>query len=642
MQIADIHQKLAELRDRVLVSLDVPEETWSELDLAPPPERELGDVGFPCFALAPVLENSPENIAERVADSLAERVESVDLVASVAAEGPYVNFALDAGRVARIVVSQALDSTEFGAGFTDDVSRWMIEFSAPNTNKPQHVGHLRNNVLGDAVSSIVDAAGEEVVRTNLINDRGIHICKSMVAYELDDDAPTPEDVDAKGDHFVGEYYVKFNDMVSEEYEVWHETDAAEREFQNWVDDERRAGRLPDDLGEQRGDVRASFFETFREDYVREYSDLGERAREMLRRWEDGDAEVRDLWETMNDWVYDGFRETYDRLGINFDDVYYESETYERGRAMIEEGLERGIFERLDDGAVVFDLEPLGLEGEKVVLRADGTTVYVTQDLGTATRRFEDYDPDRMIYVVGDEQEYHFRVLFGILRQFDSSLEGRLRHLSYGMVDLPEGEMKSREGTVVDADELMDEMAELAEEAVRERYDDLSDAAVAERAERIGMAALKYDMLDYNPKTNVQFDPEDSIDFQGRTGPYCLYTYARVQSIGRRVGGWPELPETERHAALQALGTDREMEVVRTLRDWPKTLREAYRDLDPSEITEYLFEISRSFSSLYNHSDHRIVDIDGPRRDGLLLLARAVARTTQMGLSLLGIETLEQM
>jgi len=645
MNIRDIRATLVELRNGVLADLEVPESEWNELEFAPPPEPEMGDVGFPCFALAPVLEDSPQRIAGRVADAIAGRSADLELVADVRAEGPYVNFALDPGRVSTIVVSQALDAESFGANFVEDPDRWMIEFSAPNTNKPQHLGHVRNNLLGDTVSSIAGAAGDEVIRTNLINDRGVHICKSMVAYRLDGDAPTPEEVGAKGDHFVGEYYVEFGELVDEEYEAWQETDEAERQFREWVDEERAADRLPDDLGEQRTRVRSSFFDAFRDDFFAEYSELGAEAREMLRDWEEGDERVRELWRRMNGWVYEGFRETYERLGLEFDEIYYESETYGRGKEIIEEGLERGIFERRDDGAVVFDLDRVdeeGLEGEKVVLRADGTTVYVTQDLGTAAERFDEYDPDRMIYVVADEQDYHFRVLFSILEEFDSSLGERLHHLSYGMVDLPEGKMKSREGKVVDADELMDEMAELAEGAVRRRYEDLPEDEIARRAERIGMAALKFDLLDYNPETNVQFDPESSIDFQGRTGPYCLYSYARVQSIGRRVGGWPEVSEDERREVLEALGTERELEVVRKLRDWPETLREAYRDLDPSELTGYLFELAQTFSSLYNDPDHRIVDLDGPRRTGLLLLARAVARTVRTGLSILGIETLEQM
>lgn len=642
MEIEEIDARLGELRDDALEEFDVPPETLDELEFAPPPDPEMGDVGFPCFALAPVLKNSPQAIAEEVAERIAERAAPVDLIDDVRAQGPYVNFALNAGRVSEIVVTHSLEAPQFGGGVADGGERWMIEFSAPNTNKPLHVGHVRNNLLGASVSTVVDFAGDEIVRTNLVNDRGIHICKSMVARALDEDGPTPEEAGVKGDHLVGDYYVDFNDRVDAEYVEWQSSEEAEGEFEKWVAQEQRAGRLPDPLERQRDAVREAFFETFREDFFKQYSDLGERAREMLRKWEDGDEEVRELWRRMNGWVYDGFEETYRRLGIEFDEVYYESETYEVGRDLVEEGRERGIFEERSDGAVVFDLERIGMEGEKVLLRPDGTTVYMTQDLGTAKLRFDEYDPDRMVFVVGDEQEYHFQVLFGILAELDPSLEGRLHHLSYGMVDLPEGKMKSREGKVVDADDLMDEMNQLGEAAVRERYSDLEEDEVAHRAEVIGQAALKFHLLDYNPRTNIQFNPEESIAFQGRTGPYCLYSYARVQSLRRRVGGWPELDDEQRRTALRALETERELEVVRQLREWPETVRKAYDELDPSEITDFAYHLAKAFSSLYNDPDHRIVDLEGSRRDGLLLLARATARTIETALDVVGIETLDEM
>ncbi|MFB6351968.1 MAG: arginine--tRNA ligase, partial [Bradymonadaceae bacterium] len=458
MKIADIDRRLIELRDATLAEeFDIPEQTLEEIDLAPPPDADMGDVGFPCFQLAPHLKKPPPEIAGEVAEALRERAADFELVDRIEATGPYVNFTFEAGRLSELVVTQALGDEAFGADFTDGDQRWMIEFSAPNTNKPQHLGHVRNDLLGASVASLIDFSGHDCLRTNLINDRGIHISKSMVAYQADDDAPIPEEVGQKGDHFVGDYYVKFNEMVEAEYDEWKKTEEAEQEFEAWLDQEREADRLPDDLGEQRDQLRQSFFETFEDDYFNEYSELGARARQMLQRWEDGDEEVHELWETMNTWVLDGFDATYERLGVEFDDVYFESETYERGRQVVEQGLDDGIFERLDDGAVAFDLDTIGLDGEKILLRADGTTVYMTQDLGTAYQRFEDHDPDRMIYVTGDEQNYHFEVLFGILSELDPQFDGRLHHLSYGMVDLPEGKMKSREGKVVEADDLMDEM-----------------------------------------------------------------------------------------------------------------------------------------------------------------------------------------
>jgi arginyl-tRNA synthetase len=644
MNIESIDPFLRDVRDAALASLDVSEETAESLEFERPPEPEMGDRGLPCFQLAPVLKDSPPSIAEDVAEAMREVLADRDeiLVSSVDAQGPYVNITFEPGRLADIVVTQALTADGFGSGSVADPQEWMVEFSAPNTNKPQHLGHVRNDLIGESVSTIAEFGGHTVHRVNLINDRGIHICKSMVAYRKDGDGETPESTGTKGDHFVGDYYVRFNDLLTEEYEAWQQTDDAQREFDAWLDEERRAGRLPDDLGEQRPQLREAFFEGFRDEYFNTYSDLGDEAREMLRQWEAGDDDVRRLWRTMNDWVLEGFDETYDRLGVDFEKVYFESDTYEIGRRVVEEGLDQGIFEKTADGAVRFDLERVDMEGHKILLRSDGTTVYMTQDLGTALERFEEYDLDRLIYVTGDEQDYHFQVLFEILGELYPELDGKLRHLSYGMVDLPEGKMKSREGTVVDADDLMDEMAELAEDAIRERYDDLDAEEIGRRSERIGLAALKYYMLDFNPRTNVKFDPKKSIDFQGRTGPYCLYGYARVQSIGRRLGGWPDIDGDRRIDALQALGTDREMEVVRHLSDWPGRIREAVDELDPSEVTGYLFELVKSFSSLYNDPDHRIVDLEGPRRDGLILLSRAVADTIELGLDLIGIDTLEEM
>jgi len=638
--------KLRAIRDDLLRERDIPDDTIEhEVDFDDAPDDAFGDVGFPCFALAPHLKASPEQIAEQLAEPLEAALADLAVVGGVEPVGPYLNVAWDRAELAHDVVTDALSDGIYGEAIVDAPERWMIEFSAPNTNKPLHVGHTRNNLLGESLSEIADFAGHDVTRTNLINDRGIHICKSMVAYQLDDEAETPAIANEKGDHFVGRYYVKFNDMVEDEYEQWQQTDAADEAFAEWVEQERRAGRLSDDdlLDDQRDQLRESFFDTYRDEYFNRHSDLGQRARQMLQQWEAGDDDVVQLWETMNNWVLGGFRQTYERMGVRFDRIDRESKTYERGRATVEEGLEKGVSARLDDGAVVFDLEKIGMEGQKVVLRSDGTTVYITQDLGTATLRFEEFpNLETMIYVVGDEQDYHFQVLFGILQTLRPDLEDRLEHLSYGMVDLPEGKMKSREGKVVDADDLMDEMVELAGDAVEERYNDLDADEIRHRAEVIGRGALKFHLLDFKPRTNIQFNPEESIDFQGRTGPYCQYTYARIQSIGRKIGGWPALSAEKRDAGLRALGTDREAAVVDTLADWRPALARAVHRRDPSYITEYLFELAGDFASLYNDDDHRIMDLDGPRRHGLLLLAQAVAHTLETGLDLLGIETLDEM
>ena len=656
MRIQDIERYLEQSKNDAIEAVGVDGDVARDIALAAPPQPEMGDRGFPCFALAPVLKTSPQEIAEDVADRLRDLVADDDLIADVSTAGPYVNLSFDKARLSSIVVGQALQQGDrFGHGSAqmtvdsdDDAlpesisgTHWMVEFSAPNTNKPQHLGHVRNNLLGDTVSGVLDFAGNTVTRVNLINDRGIHICKSMLAYELFGDGETPESTGKKGDHFVGDYYVLFNQKFGAEYDEWQETDAATTTFQNWLDSPDSADAR-DEFGDDESALREAFFADYENDYFNDESDLGRQARQMLNRWEDGDDEVVELWNRMNRWVIEGFDETYDSLDVEFDRVYFESDTYQKGREIVDEGLESGLFETDYDGAVICNLEKVGLEGKKVLLRADGTTVYMTQDLGTAVLRFEEYEPDRMVYVVGDEQEYHFDVLFRILAELRPELEGRLHHLSYGMVELPEGKMKSREGKVVDADDLLDEMQQLADSAVDERYSDLDDDKRKERAEAIGLAALKYYILDFAPRTTVQFDPERSIDFQGRTGPYCLYGYARIESLKRRIGGWPELDDSGRQQALESLGTQREMEVIRTLQRWPAAIDGACDQLNPGRITEFLFELCSAFSSLYNDDDHRIVDIDGPRRDGLLLLANAVQHNLAAGLGILGIPTLEEM
>lgn len=640
MRIADIETHLTDLKNRALQHAGVSAELALDIHLANPPSPEMGDRGFPCFSLARVLRKAPALIASEIATGLQEHLADDPLVSSVEAAGPYVNFRLHPGKLARIVVSQALNEVRsFGFGHVGE--HWMIEFSAPNTNKPQHLGHVRNNLLGDAISRILDAAGNQITRVNLINDRGIHICKSMLAYELFGSNETPENTGLKGDHFVGKYYVLFNQKFEDEYHAWLASDEAEIRFQDWLQS-ADAAQARKTHGEDPQKLHQAFQSSYKDKFFNHESELGQRTKAMLRQWEDGNSDVLALWQTMNAWVFDGFNKTYERMGIEFDKVYLESQTYKLGKEIVEAGLESGKFQRLDDGAVVCNLEPLGLNGQKVLLRSDGTSVYMTQDLGTALARFEEFQMDRMAYVVGDEQQYHFEVLFKILALLRPELEGHLHHLSYGMVELPDGKMKSREGKVVDADDLLSEMEALARDAVQERFNDLAPTEIDRRARHISLAALKYFILDYAPRTTVHFDPNRSIDFQGRTGPYCLYSYARISSIKRRLGAWPQLTNEETSHALLALNTDLEIAVVRQLQAWPGTIDHAARNLNPSSITEALFQLAKSFSTLYNDTDHRIIDLDGPRKNGLLLLAQAVQHTLGTGLSLLGIEPLEEM
>lgn len=628
MKVTELDKRIEKLKLTALKSMGVDDESIAQIPTAAAPNPEMGDVGFPCFVLARTLRKAPPAIAAEVVEKIESLLGDDDaFIAEVSAVGPYVNFRYDKSELARIVLGDVLEREgHFGRDVVDEPRHWMIEYSAPNTNKPQHLGHVRNNLLGATVASVLDFAGHQVTRVNLINDRGIHICKSMLAYKLFGEGETPESTGIKGDHLVGKYYVLFARKFAAEYEAWLGTAAADERFEAWKE-------------EHDGD-RAAFEADYEDTYFNNESVLGQQTREMLLAWEAGDGEVVELWNTMNSWVFKGFDETYQRLGVGFDRVYRESETYLLGKDIVVRGLEDGKFEKLDDGAIICDLEKLGFgeDQKKVLLRSNGTSVYTTQDLGTALARFDEYDIDNMVYVVGDEQNYHFQVLFKILALLRPELDGHLEHLSYGMVLLPEGKMKSREGKVVDADDLIAGMVELAEESIRERYDELSDEEIAHRAEAIGLAALKYYLMDFNPRTTVHFDPAKSIEFEGRTGPYCLYSYARIQSIARKLGGWP----ASSNEAMLALGTELELEIVKLLQEWPSVVSRAARDLDPSKLSEHVFKICKAFSTLYNDSDHRIVDLEGPRRDGLLLLTQSVASVVKTGLGVLGIEVLDAM
>ena len=639
MKVTDIEKYVDGLKTQALLSLGVDAATCESITLAAAPNPEMGDVGFPCFVLAKAMRKGPPAIAAEVADAMRPLVQADDMISDILAVGPYVNIKYDRSRFVVIAVSQVLDEgVNFAKDSTAAPSHWMIEYSAPNTNKPQHLGHVRNNLLGSAVASVLAFAGHEVTRVNLINDRGIHICKSMLAYQLFGDNETPESSGIKGDHLVGKYYVRFDRELQAEYTQWLDTPAAAERFAAW-----RAGQSEKDTsGKTDEQLLAEFKKAYKDAYFNAESELGAQAREMLLAWEAGDEAVVSLWKTMNGWVFAGFDETYKRLGVAFDKVYYESNTYLLGKDVVLKGLENGKFRRLDDGAIVCDLEPLGLSGQKVLLRRDGTSVYMTQDLGTALSRFDEFAMQNMVYVVGDEQDYHFQVLFKVLEQLRPELAGHLQHLSYGMVLLPEGKMKSREGTVVDADDLMEGMVELAADAIRERYSDLTEDALTERARAIGMAALKFYVLDYNPRTAIHFDPAKSIDFEGRTGPYALYSYARIQSIRRKLD-WPVLTAEEQALALAALGSDLEMAVAQELVNWPHMLDVASRLLDPSQLTEHIFRVCKAFSTLYNDRDHRMMDMDDPhRKNGLLLLAKAVGDSVKGALGILGIDTVDEM
>lgn len=479
----------------------------------------------------------------------------------------------------------------------------MIEYSSPNTNKPLHLGHVRNNLLGYSLSEILKANGNRVIKTNIVNDRGIHICKSMLAWQKWGEGVTPESSGKKGDHLVGDFYVMFDKHYREE-----------------------VGQLvASGLSKEEAEAR---------------SPLMAEAREMLRRWEAGDAEVRELWNRMNGWVYDGFDRTYKRLGVDFDKIYYESETYLEGREKVLEGLKKGLFYRRDDGSVWADLRPEGLD-EKILLRSDGTSVYMTQDIGTAKLRFDDYPIDRMIYVVGNEQNYHFQVLSILLDKLGFAFGKGLIHFSYGMVELPEGKMKSREGTVVDADDLMDEMIATARDISNElgKLDGLSPSEADDIIRVIGLGSLKYFILKVDPRKNMTFNPKESIDFNGNTGSFIQYTYARIRSVLRKA-------EEQGLVIPEQLPTDtpvnaKEQTLIGSLADFASTVKEAGETYSPACIANYVYDLVREFNQFYH--DYTILGESDERiRQLRLTLSAETAKIVRSAMSLLGIEMPERM
>ncbi|MCC6749188.1 MAG: arginine--tRNA ligase [Deltaproteobacteria bacterium] len=615
------------------------------VELAPPPQPELGDFGFPCFALAKSLRKAPPLIAKELAALIAPDA----LVAEVGTAGAYVNLRLRREALVQVVLREVLsEQARYGAGQARPPQQVMVEYSSPNTNKPLHLGHLRNNLLGASVAALLRHVGHAVTRINLVNDRGVHICKSMLAYQKWGGGADPERAGVKGDHFVGDSYVAFEKRFAEEYAAWQQSDLARSKVAAWLES-------PDGLVATKAkakdpsapDPEKAYFDGFKDEYFNALSPLGAEVRQMLVRWEQGDGEVTALWEKMNAWVLSGFEATYRRMGVAFEETQYESQTYKLGKELVHEGLAKGVLARRPDGAVVCDLAQVGLQGEKVLLRGDGTSVYMTQDLGTALERFDSRHLDRLIYVVGDEQNYHFEVLFKVLGLLRPGMTERCHHLSYGMIRLPEGRMKSREGTVVDADDLMDEVHALARQETLAKAEegkahvaDLSDAELEHRAEQIGLAALKYFLLKFSPRKSFEYDPKESIDFLGQTGPYCLFNYARTRSLMRKAGGEP----VYRAEAAARVGSDQELAVVRLLYAFPEVVARAAQTYDPSRVAEYLFELCKGFAFIFtDKTNHPIVTCeDAELREGRLMLAAAVSHTLRTGLGLLGIEALEEM
>lgn len=495
---------------------------------------------------------------------------------------------------------------------TDQSPLVMIEYSSPNTNKPLHLGHVRNNLLGWSLAQIMEANGNKVVKTNIVNDRGIHICKSMLAWLKWGNGETPESSGKKGDHLIGDYYVAFD-----------------KHYRAEVAELKNKFMTDEGLDEEAAENKA-----------KEEAPLMKEARQMLVKWEQGDEEVRALWQKMNNWVYAGFDETYKTLGVSFDKIYYESDTYLEGKAKVEEGLEKGLFFRKDDNSVWADLTQEGLD-QKLLLRSDGTSVYMTQDIGTADMRFKDFPIDKMIYVVGNEQNYHFQVLSILLDRLGFKWGKELVHFSYGMVELPNGKMKSREGTVVDADELIATMIDDARKTSDElgKFKDMSEEEKREIARVVGLGALKYFILKVDARKNMLFNPEESIDFNGNTGPFIQYTYARIRSIMRKAAA--EGMALPAQLPSDAPLNDKEIALIQKMNDFGVVIEQAATDYSPSGIANYCYELTKDFNQFYH--DYSILNADTQEEKlTRLVLANNVAKIIKNGMLLLGIEVPERM
>ncbi len=550
------------------------------------------------FPWVKAARKSPEAVAEEIGKWLRENEPAV---ADYNVVKGFLNIEVDP-KVWNSVLAAIVSDDNFGiteAG--PDSPLVMVEYSSPNTNKPLHLGHLRNILLGSSLAKILAAGGNRVVKTNIVNDRGIHICKSMLAWKKWFDGRTPADCGIKGDHLVGDCYVAFSSHLKEEVEKLMAT------------------------GMDKDQAEAA-------------STLMAEAREMLRLWEAGDPEVRALWEMMNSWVYEGFDQSYRRMGVDFDKIYYESQTYLDGKAKVLEGLEKGLLYRREDGSVWADLTAEGLD-HKLLLRSDGTSVYMTQDIGTAKQRFDDYPIDRMIYVVGNEQNYHFQVLSILLDRLGFNWGRDLVHFSYGMVELPEGKMKSREGTVVDADDLMEQMKTDAREVSAQlgKLDGLSEEETEAIAETVGMGALKYFLLKVDPRKNMMFNPKESIDFNGNTGPFIQYTYARMRSVlrnaaekGMAIGDYSAVEPNEREISL-----------IQALAEFPQVVAEAGRTFSPALIANYAYDLVKTYNQFY-HDCPVLREEDEARRSLRLTLTATCARTVAAAMSLLGIRVPERM
>lgn len=556
-----------------------------------------GDLTLLAFPYVRASHKGPEDTAREIGAALKERIPSV--VKDFNVVKGFLNIELSQD-IFIDEFKKAYSTPDYGYVKADENAKAvMVEYSSPNTNKPLHLGHVRNNLLGYSVAKLLEASGKKVYKTQIINDRGIHICKSMLAWELFGGGETPESSGMKGDKLVGKYYVEFDKAYKKE-----------------VDELKAAGMT--------------------EEEAKKNAPLMKRAQQMLLLWETGDPHVRELWEKMNRWVYDGFGSTYKRLGVEFDKNYYESQTYLLGKDNVEEGLEKGVFYRRSDGSVWIDLSGDGLD-EKLVLRGDGTSVYITQDIGTAIKRFGEFDIDSLIYTVGNEQDYHFKVLFLILKKLGYAWADKLYHLSYGMVDLPTGKMKSREGTVVDADDLMDDMYRTAKEISEElgKLEGMDEKEKDELYNIIGMGALKYFILKVDPRKRMMFNPKESIDFNGNTGPFIQYAYARIQSVKRKFGQLPAEP------ACVASIDKREESLIKNIAEFPAVIQKAAAAHSPALVANYVYDLVKEYNSYYQNVPMLSAE-DAQVRTFRVQLSDLTGRVIKSAMAVLGIPVPERM
>ena len=597
-----LEQQIAALSKQAVKVLYAIDATDAQIQLQKTRPEFEGNITLVVFPFVKAARKAPAQVAAEIGEWLTTNGQ--ELIAKYNAVQGFLNLVInDAFWVGQLKMIDADDNYGKGQRLMPNGQKplMMVEYSSPNTNKPLHLGHVRNNLLGYSIAQIQEANGWKVVKTNIVNDRGIHICKSMLAWLKFGNGETPETSGKKGDHLIGDYYVRFD-----------------KEYKKQIAELTAKG--------------------MDEETAKREAPLMLEAQEMLRKWEANDPEVRALWAKMNSWVYVGFDETYKRLGVAFDKIYYESNTYLEGKSEVEKGLASGQFYRREDGSVWADLTKDGLD-EKLLLRSDGTSVYMTQDIGTAKLRYQDYPIDKMVYVVGNEQEYHFKVLSILLDRLGFPFGKELVHFSYGMVELPNGKMKSREGTVVDADDLMDKMVEDAKEISKDKVNTLqgiTEDEANEIARKVGMGALKYFILKVDPRKNMLFNPEESIDFNGNTGPFIQYTYARIQSVLRKGGLEAQGPlET-----LQFL-EDKELALIQRLCEYPQTVRTAGYEFSPAVICNYAYALACDFNSFY-HDLSILNEPDAHKRALRLLLAKNVAKVLYSAMALLGIEMPERM